>query len=234
MVRRLDDLSGIDPSTLPPPSRAVLHSDGAALARTSVVKVEAVVRSCPRSSLLNVTGSGLVIARDHVLTNAHVIAGLAQALKVTTADGRDYQARVVRYDRPHDVAVLYVPGLPGTVLHFTGPASYGARAIVAGFPGGGDLKLAPATVGSSFTPHLTGTTAGTDSELQVYPVRAQVQPGNSGGPLIAPDGRVYGIIFARWDAPQSGLALTASEVIRDATAGANLTARVPAPGQPSC
>jgi S1-C subfamily serine protease len=196
-----------------------------------VVKVEAVARPCPRSSALKVDGSGLVISPDHVLTNAHVVAGLEYPPSVVLADGQTYPARVVLYDRRRDLAVLYVPGLQATALHFTWSAAYGARAIVAGYPGGGRLTLAPATVGTSFRAAVSGTTR----ELQVFPVRGQVQPGNSGGPLMAPEGGVYGVIFA-WSpaTPQSGWAMTAAEVAGDAVTGSTLTRSVPTPAHLSC
>jgi S1-C subfamily serine protease len=127
-----------------------------------------------------------------------------------------------------------VPGLRGTALHFTAPASVGANALVAGFPGGGRLKPVPATIGPIVRAEITHANAKDDSTLHVYPVRGQVGPGNSGGPLMAPNGGVYGIIFARSPAPQSGWAITSSDVSRDATAGSRLTISVPAPAQPSC
>ena len=52
---------------------------------------------------------------------------------------------------------------------------------------------------------------------EVYSLRSLVRPGNSGGPLLAPDGSVYGVIFAAaLDDPQTGFALTADEVVADA------------------
>ena len=54
-----------------------------------------------------------------------------------------------------------------------------------------------------------------------------VKPGNSGGPLLAPDGRVYGVVFAAAvSVPDTGYALTASEVAPDARAGATATVGV--------
>jgi len=231
MVGRLDDASGLNPAALPPPDRAVLSSPAAALARRGVVKVQGVARSCPASSLLRVDGSGIVIGPDRVLTNAHVVAGLEKPPSVVLAGGQSYPARVVLYDPQRDIAVLYVPGLRATVLHFTSSAPYGARALVAGFPGGGRLTLAPATLGTSFRAAVTGT----GQEFQVYPVRGQVQPGNSGGPLMAPGGRVYGVIFAWTPATgQSGWAMTAAEVETDAARASTLTSSVPTPADLSC
>jgi S1-C subfamily serine protease len=62
---------------------------------------------------------------------------------------------------------------------------------------------------------------------EIYALRAKVLPGNSGGPLLAPDGGVYGVIFAAAaEDPDTGYALTAREVASDATAGRTATERV--------
>jgi S1-C subfamily serine protease len=55
---------------------------------------------------------------------------------------------------------------------------------------------------------------------EVYTLRAQVRPGNSGGPLLAPDGTVLGVIFgAAIDEADVGFALTAAEVAPVVQAG---------------
>ena len=62
---------------------------------------------------------------------------------------------------------------------------------------------------------------------QVFSVYGRVEPGNSGGPLLSPAGDVYGVIFAKsLDDNNTGYALTAEEVTKDAAAGRNATARV--------
>ena len=62
---------------------------------------------------------------------------------------------------------------------------------------------------------------------QIYSIRANVQPGNSGGPLLAPDGQVDGVVFAAAvGVADTGYALTAAEVVGDARAGASATAAV--------
>ena len=66
---------------------------------------------------------------------------------------------------------------------------------------------------------------------EIYSVRAVVRPGNSGGPLLALDGRVYGVVFAAAvSVPDTGYALTASEVATDARAGRTATVPVSTQG----
>jgi S1-C subfamily serine protease len=62
---------------------------------------------------------------------------------------------------------------------------------------------------------------------QVFSVYGRVEPGNSGGPLLSPAGDVYGVIFAKsLDDNNTGYALTAEEVTKDAAAGRSATSRV--------
>jgi S1-C subfamily serine protease len=58
----------------------------------------------------------------------------------------------------------------------------------------------------------------------VYPVRADIQPGNSGSPLLAPDGTVYGMVFAALTGTgDAGYAVAAGEVASAAQAAATRT-----------
>jgi S1-C subfamily serine protease len=62
---------------------------------------------------------------------------------------------------------------------------------------------------------------------QIYEIRAVVESGNSGGPLLSADGTVYGVVFAAAvGVDNTGFALTAAQVIPDARAGAHATAAV--------
>jgi S1-C subfamily serine protease len=126
------------PLPVGPPNNAVLDSAGLAAARGSVVKVEGVAQSCSE----RIEGSGFVYAPDHVITNAHVVAGVTQGPVVFSSQGQ-FQARVVLYDPQRDLAVLYVPGLTAPPLSFAGQAPTGADAIVAGYPLDGPFTARP-------------------------------------------------------------------------------------------
>ena len=84
--------------------------------------------------------------------------------------------------------------------------------MVAGFPGGGKLTAVPARVRNSIEARGEDIYGGTTVLRDVYALRAEVRPGNSGGPLLAPDGSVYGVVFAAsLDEPDTGYALTAEQ-----------------------
>ena len=132
--------------------------------------------------------------------------------------------QVVFYDPQVDIAVLYVPGLNMTPLQFAGQAQNGANAVVAGYPLDHSFTAVAARIGgmqSAVGPDIYQTGQVT---RQIYEIKAVVEPGNSGGPLLSPDGTVYGVVFAAAvGTPDTGFALTAAEVAGDANAGARQT-----------
>jgi S1-C subfamily serine protease len=222
--------SGIGAARLlqvPAPDPAVLNSPGYDAAKSRVVKIQGTAPSCDRL----IEGSGFVYAPQHVMTNAHVVAGVTQGPTVTTVDGATYPARVVFYDPQVDISVLYVPGLNLAPLHFAGQASGGADAVVAGYPLSHPFTQVPARIGevqNAVGPDIYQTG---QVNRQIYEIRALVQPGNSGGPLLSPSGSVYGVVFAAAVGVQdTGFALTAAEVAADANSGATATTPVSTQG----
>jgi S1-C subfamily serine protease len=203
-----------------PPDPAVVNSPGYLAASNRILKVDGTALSCDRS----IEGSGFVYAPDHVMTNAHVVAGVTQGPTVTTPGGHVLPAKVVLYDPQVDIAVLYVPGLNLTPLQFSDQAQAGSSAVVAGYPLDHALTARAARIGG--TQNAVGPDIYQTGQVnrQIFEIRAQVEPGNSGGPLLSPSGTVYGVVFAAAvDTSDTGFALTAAEVSADAKAGANQT-----------
>lgn len=65
----------------------------------------------------------------------------------------------------------------------------------------------------------------------VYSLYATVRQGNSGGPLLTPDGKVYGVVFAKsLDDPDTGYALTADEIREDIEIGRTANQQVDSQG----
>ncbi|MFF9766414.1 MarP family serine protease [Streptomyces sp. NPDC014636] len=190
-------------------------------ARLSTVKIEGAAGAEGRE------GSGFVYAARHVMTNAHVVAGIDDPSVRIGGVGRSYEARVVLFDPDRDVAVLYVPGLRAPVLRFDTAAVRGDSAVVAGYPQDGGLNLQAATVANRV--RATGLNIYNDRTVtrEVYSIRSTVRPGNSGGPLLTTGGRVFGVVFARSTSDaETGYALTAAEVADDAARAATATAPV--------
>ena len=204
-----------------PPDAALARSAVVTAPRSRIFKITGVANSCSR----RIEGSGFLYARERVLTNAHVVAGV---LNPTVAvDGTSRRATVVLYDPERDVAVLLVPGMDRRPLAFAGSAKTGDSAIVLGYPEDGPFRADPARIrgtqnakGPDIYQHRTVV-------RQIYSLRTRVRPGNSGGPLMDAHGAVYGVVFAAAaDDPQTGYALTAHEVTGDAERGRTATAQV--------
>ncbi|MEV4635807.1 MarP family serine protease [Actinoplanes sp. NPDC049548] len=201
------------------PDPALAKSQVVINSRKSVIKVLGTAPSCSR----RIEGSGFVYANERVMTNAHVVAG-TRNVQVETQNDR-LEGKVVVYDPERDLAVIYVPGLRAPVLDFVPkPAGTGANAIVLGFPLDGPYNAQGARVRD--VSNITGPDIYDSGNVtrEIYTIRALVQSGNSGGPLIAPNGDVLGVIFAAAaDDRNVGFALTAAEASSTARLGIERT-----------
>jgi S1-C subfamily serine protease len=196
-----------------PPNPALASSAAVADVARSVLKIRGRAPSCARQ----LEGTGFVIGPQLVLTNAHVVAGTSETgVEVPSSRGRvsELSAEVVLYDPETDLAVLRVPDLDIDPLEFDqDPARPGDDAIVLGYPLDGPFTATSAKIRSMI--NLKGPDIYDDGEVtrEVYTVRAVVRSGNSGGPMIAPDGRVMGVVFgAALDDQETGFVLTEDQV----------------------
>jgi S1-C subfamily serine protease len=146
-------------------------------------------------------GTGLVLtASGEVLTNNHVIEG-STAVKVTNVgNGRSYPAKVVGYDRSHDIAVLQLrgaSGLPTVTLGNSGSAAVGQQVVALGNAGGKGGAPSVATgqiIGLGASINASDEAASTSERLTgLIHHNAAIQPGDSGGPLVNTAGQVIGI-----------------------------------------
>jgi S1-C subfamily serine protease len=136
-------------------------------------------------------GSGFVLAPDgFVVTNSHVVGG-ATELQVALPDGTELTARPVGDDPATDLAVLRIGAgaLPFLPVADAGPLRPGQLVVAIGNPLGFESTVS------------TGVLSATDRTLpgagrpllQLLQHTAPLNPGNSGGPLVASDGRLIGV-----------------------------------------
>lgn len=186
--------------------------------RNSIVEVIGTSSSCNRGF----TGSGFVYAGQRVMTNAHVVAGTDRVFVRVGGTGQPLPADVVVFDPAGDVAVLAVPGLDSPAMAFAPqPAERGDDAIVIGFPGGRAYTVGSARVRDVIDARGSDIYDANPVTREIYALRTRVRPGNSGGPMIDPQGRVLGVVFAAsTEDPETGYALTAADVADDAALGA--------------
>lgn len=208
----------VEPITdVPPPDPSLTDRPVVTGVRRSVVKVEGTAPSCGKV----LEGTGFVVADTKVMTNAHVVGGVSEPTVQVGGVGPRYDAEVVLFDWERDIAVLEVPSLAAPALAFSeGDAISGDDALIAGFPEDGPFDVRSARVRERFQASGPDIYRRGTVSRDVYSLRAKVREGNSGGPLLTPDGEVYGVIFAKsLDNETTGYALTADEVRETITRG---------------
>jgi S1-C subfamily serine protease len=200
-----------------PPDGATARLPQVKAASSRIAKVTGVA-NCARG----LEGSGFVYAKQRVMTNAHVVAGVSSPS--VEIDGHSYDATVVLFDPSVDIAVLYVPKLTAAPLVLDQGGRADASAVVLGYPENGPFDAEPARIRSE--ERLRGPDIYGDSTVtrRAFSIWASVRPGNSGGPLLSPRGTVYGVVFAASvEDNRTGYVLSAAQVSADAAAGAKAT-----------
>ncbi|MFF4248192.1 MarP family serine protease [Streptomyces sp. NPDC001822] len=213
-----------------PPDPALAGSQVAARAKKSIVKVVGMAPGCGKV----LEGTGFVFSDRRVMTNAHVVGGVDEPTVQIGGEGRLYDAKVVLYDWQRDIAVLDVPDLDAEPLRFTGTdddAESGDSAIVAGFPENGAYDVRSARIRGRIDANGPDIYHRGTVRRDVYSLFATVRQGNSGGPLLTPEGKVYGVVFAKsLDDPDTGYALTADEIRQDIALGKDSAQQVDSQG----
>jgi S1-C subfamily serine protease/uncharacterized membrane protein required for colicin V production len=199
---------GLDPIPLP----AVETPSDPQAERIARQAVDGTARVTTRACNSQVNGTGVLVGPGYVVTNAHVVAG-AKAIRV--AIGSDIaDAEPVLFDPDLDVAVLHAPDLDGRILRFaTEVPDRGTSGAALGYAGGGSLVVLPAAVAGSYD--AVGHDIYDRSQItrRIVELRAAIEPGDSGGPLILPDGTIGGLVFAESRAdPDVGYALSPTTV----------------------
>lgn len=202
---------------VPAPDQRLATSPAAAKARDSIVKVVGSATRCGKV----LEGTGFVFSPHRVMTNAHVVGGVQEPTVQVGGVGRIHDARIVLYDPDRDIAVLDVPSLDAPPLRFAArDAKRGDGAIVAGFPQNGGFDVRPARVRDRVGADGPDIYHRDRVRRDIYSLYTTIRQGNSGGPLLTPEGEVYGVVFAKsLEDARTGYALTADEVREDARRG---------------
>lgn len=176
------------PDLDPPPAASGLTQQVADTAYESTVKVQGV--ACSRVQ----EGSGFVVSENLIATNAHVVAG-EDDTEIQLNDGSIREATVVAFDPRRDVALLQVDDLGRVPLDLR-DARVGDVGGVFGHPGGGPLEVSPFEVAEEITAVGNDVYDREESRRQVLVLASNLAPGDSGAPLVDPNGDVVGLAFA--------------------------------------
>jgi S1-C subfamily serine protease len=139
-------------------------------------------------------GTGMVLSSNgEVLTNNHVISGATTIHVVVPGAGRTYTAKVVGYSRTKDVAVLKLSGASNLkTIALSSAPKVGETVTAVGNAGGQGVltrvKGVITAVGQTIT--ASDETAAPETLHGLVETDADVQPGDSGGPLLDSSGRV--------------------------------------------
>ncbi|HEU4351142.1 MAG TPA: trypsin-like peptidase domain-containing protein [Burkholderiales bacterium] len=144
----------------------------------------------------NQSGTGVVIVDTGViLTNLHVVQG-AKAIKITFHDGLESDASVIGVQPEHDLAVLQAKTIPDDLYAATLRSTAGLRpgepVVAVGFPFGIGPSVSAGVISGLGREYQTAD--GKRVLTNLIQFDAAVNPGNSGGPLVTPEGEVIGIV----------------------------------------
>lgn len=201
-LHRIDPVPKVatSPGQIARPDQGTGSEAAVQAAANSVVKVSGV--SCG----FGVMGSGWAVGPDTFVTNAHVVAGQSDT-RIESHDGQVASATPIAYNPRNDLAILRadvdVPSLPVLAR-----ARRGTPAAVIGYPNDGPLTVTPARAGETRILLSADAYGSGRFERIMLTLRGLVRHGNSGGPMVDPQGRVLGTVFAATtEGPPGGLAV---------------------------
>jgi hypothetical protein len=170
------------PGSPTPPSFSELFAQDS----SGVVRLDGT--SCSGSAI----GTGFLVAPNLVATAAHVVNGAAVIGATVGSDTR--VGSVVGIDTGDDVALVRLnQPLPGHVFGLqAAPPIVGSPVAALGFPEGLPITFTQGSIsGLDRTIPVEGQT-----RAGLIQTDASVNPGNSGGPLLDPGGKVVGLVDA--------------------------------------
>ena len=138
-------------------------------------------------------GTAWPLENGYVVTNYHVIAG-SRELALQNVNGHKIKAWPVLYDQAHDLALLAVEDvslLPPALPLCSAETPLGASVFTLGFPRVDVLGYTP-----KYTDGVIQSDRGPLGNVDRYLTTVDIQPGNSGGPLLNSSGEVVGVVTA--------------------------------------
>lgn len=131
----------------------------------------------------------------YLVTSQHVIAGFDQIL-VLMPGRRVLPASVIKEDKANDLALLKVSAItPFLYLSHSQGVPAGMDVVTIGYP-----QVAIQGVTPKITRGIVNSNTGLRDDIGSFQFSAEIQKGNSGGPLLGPGGTVVGVVRSKLDA----------------------------------
>jgi hypothetical protein len=133
------------------------------------------------------SGSGFATTREgHILTNHHVIHGCSEV--TLFKNGKSYLTTVVTQDPNNDLAILQSNFKPTKVYSLSNEVYLSDDIFAAGFPFGKKISSA-ITINKGIISALMGP----GDDISIFQIDADINSGNSGGPIVDRKGNAVGI-----------------------------------------
>jgi serine protease Do len=155
----------------------------------------------PETERSQSAGTGFIVRSDGlIVTNKHVVQG-SESLRVLTADGDEFEAKVTALDPSNDLALIKIEakGLKTVKLGSTENLEVGSSVVAIGNAlGHYQGTVTEGVVSAIGRAIVAGDSQGSSVESldNVLQTDAAINPGNSGGPLVDRSGQVVGINVA--------------------------------------
>lgn len=175
--------------------RKVAAERGVAVVTVTGARFVSTGRSSAPGAAVNRSGSGFFVsAEGHLITNEHVVRG-ATRIELVMSNGVRVAARVLSADASNDIALLKAETQSAPLAVAASDAvAKGSDVFTLGYPLVGiQGQEQKATFGR------INALSGVRGDIRFFQIDVPIQPGNSGGPLLADDGRVVGIVTASLD-----------------------------------
>lgn len=156
-------------------------------------------------------GSAIHIAPGTLLTNAHVVAGTTDPLRVVRPDGEELHGIVTAIDPVRDLALVTVTGLDGTPVPL-GSADAGDTGFIVAMNNDNALTPISYTVRRRITANSGDIYDEGEYQRQALDLDATIDPGMSGAGLLDGDGDLVGLVFAESRENPVTYAIDAAEI----------------------
>jgi serine protease Do len=176
-------------------------------------------------------GSGFIVDPDGlVLTACHVLdgpMGIARKVKIRLADGSEHAASLARAHRNLDFALLWLDGpgqYPALAIAPSGETRYAETVLAVGHPGVSDASGKVRALANTVSTGVVANPACRARGIDWIQMTTDIDPGNSGGPLVNLQGQIIGINCWKYlEVSAAKMALPIDYVTEDVSAALRVT-----------